>query len=190
MNISIRNRAVSGEGPQRGSTMIEVLVAVLILALGMMGMLGMFINSLKITGGAMYRNIATQHAYMMADVMRANVANLPNYLAMTATTNANCFTTAGCAYTAMPNAEYSMWTKELVALLPAGQGTVCRDSTANLNSRSSTSMSTFLACDNSVTSQVVIKVCWDDSRIRTGNTGVTNSAVTGLGGAQCVYTNL
>ncbi|MDB5803166.1 MAG: Type fimbrial biosis protein PilV [Betaproteobacteria bacterium] len=173
--------------------MIEVLVAVLILALGMMGMLGMFINSLKITGGAMYRNIATQHAYMMADVIRANVANLPNYLALTtapAATNAPCYTTAGCAYTTMPNAEYTVWTNELVNLLPAGQGKVCRDSASNLLSRSATSMSAFLTCDNSVTSQVVVKVCWDESRIRTGNAGVTNSSVAGLGGAQCVYTNL
>ena len=173
---------------QRGSTMIEVLVAILILALGMMGMLGLFINSLKIGSGSMYRNSATQHAYMMADIIRSNFVNLPSYFSPTASATSSCFTSTGCSTTLMPNTEYQLWQTQLSSLLPAGQGKVCRDATANTRAQSPTS--TFLACDDAATSQIVVKVCWDESRIRASNAGVSNAATTGIGGAQCIFTNL
>ena len=173
---------------QRGSTMIEVLIAIVVLALGMMGMLGMFINSLKISSGAIYRNTATQHAYMMADFVRASEVNLANYFSPTASATSSCFTTAGCASTLITNTEYKVWETQLSNLLPAGQGVVCRDSGAS--GRSFSSMSTFLTCNN--TGQVVVKVCWDETRIQTGNNSVNNSDKSSFvaGGAQCVYTAL
>jgi type IV pilus assembly protein PilV len=181
-----RRPARTSGSRQRGSTMIEVMVAILVLALGMMGMLGMFINSLKISGGAIYRNTATQHAYMMADIIRANQVNLQSYFAPTATATANCFTSTGCTSAQMPNTEYKVWETQLSKLLPAGQGIVCRDNAA---ARSMSSMATYLTCSG--TGQVVVKVCWDESRIQSGNASVQNSSNTvATGGAQCVYTSL
>ena len=167
--------------------MIEVMISIVVLALGMMGMLGMFINSLKITSGALYRNVAAQHAYMLADAMRANSVNLTAYFAPTATATANCFASTGCAASAMANTEYKVWETQLAALLPAGQGFVCRDS--NPSSRSTSTPSAFFTCDN--TGQLVVKVCWDETRIQNNNAAITNSTNTALsGGGQCVYTNL
>ena len=178
--------------------MIEVMVAILVLALGMMGMLGMFINSLKISSGAMYRNTATQHAYMMADVIRANQVNLQNYFAPTATSTATCFTSTGCSTSQIPNTEYKVWETQLGNLLPAGQGLVCRDNAAASAARrpSPQTYAAFFTCASSVASpgQVVVKVCWDESRIQAGNRNVSNSdntaANTNTGGLQCVYTAL
>ena len=185
-----KNRIRPALPVQRGSTMIEVLVSIVILALGMMGMLGMFLNSLKISSGAIYRNSATQHAYMMADIMRSNVNNLTTYFTPTATATAACFTTSGCTSAQIPNTEYKVWQTQLAGLLPAGQGMVCRDSGAS--GRDYTNMALFLACSNS--GQVVVKVCWDESRIQTGNVGINNSGDSKgtfrAGAAQCIYTAL
>jgi type IV pilus assembly protein PilV len=174
-------------GLQRGSTLIEVMVSVVILALGMMGMLGMFINSLKITTGALYRNIAAQHAYMIADAMRANNTNLTSCFTPTASATAGCFNTTGCTSANMANTEYQVWETQLAALLPAGQGKVCRDSTPS--TRSSSTPTSFFTCDNS--GQLVVKVCWDETRIQNSNASITNSTnTTNTGGGQCMYTNL
>jgi type IV pilus assembly protein PilV len=185
--VSHTQRRAGPGSRQRGSTMIEVMISILVLSLGMMGMLGMFINSLKITSGAIYRNTATQHAYMMADIMRANLVNLSAYFSPTATATSSCFTTVGCAASFMPNTEYKVWETQLGNLLPAGQGKVCRDDSAA--GRSTSSMATYLTCSGS--GQVVVKVCWDETRIQNNNASITNSSNTNAsGGAQCIYTGL
>ncbi len=172
---------------RRGSTMIEVLIAIVILAFGMMGMLGLFINSLKIGSGSVYRSVAMQQAYMMADIIRTNYVNLPNYFSPTATYTASCFNSTGCNNTTAPNAEYKVWQTQLSTLLPAGQGLVCRDPTPY---NSLTSISSSSCTTSSSTAPLIVKVCWDESRIRSSNAGVTNSATTGTGGTQCVYTQI
>ena len=172
----------------RGVTMIEVLIAIVILAFGMMGMLALFLNSLKISSGSVYRNIATQHSYMMADMIRANTTNLQAYFTPTASATTGCFASAGCASTVIPNTEYKLWQTQLTSMLPAGQGVVCRDASAS--TRSSSSISAFLTCSGS--GEMVVKVCWDETRIQAGNAGgVTNAGGTLVtGGAQCIYTAL
>jgi type IV pilus assembly protein PilV len=178
-------------GLQRGSTMIEVMVSVVIVALGMMGMLGMFVNSLKITSGALYRNIATQHAYMIADTMRASAANLTSYYSSpAATATASCFTLAGCPSNVTPtnisNTEYAVWETQLSNLLPAGQGAICQDSSPG--TRSSATPSQYFICSNS--GPIVIKVCWDETRISNNNASISNASNASSGGGQCTYTNL
>ena len=175
---------------QNGSTMIEVMVAILVLALGMMGMLGMFISSLKITSGAIYRNVATQQAYAIADSMRANLPNLAAYFTPTATANANCFNSTGCTAAQLPNAEYQMWQTQLSTLLPAGQGKVCRDNAASGSARTPApqTYAAFFACSDS--GQVVVKVCWDETRIQNSNASAANTGNTSTGGISCLYTNL
>jgi type IV pilus assembly protein PilV len=179
---------------QGGSTMIEVMVAILVLALGMMGMLGMFVSSLKITSGAIYRNVATQQAYAIADTMRANLPNLAAYFTPTATANAGCFNSTGCTAAQVPNAEYKMWQTQLGTLLPAGQGKVCRDNAASNASRTPApqTYAAFFTCSDS--GPVVVKVCWDETRIQNSNASAANSAGSGgntsTGGISCLYTNL
>jgi type IV pilus assembly protein PilV len=57
---------------QSGFTLIEILVAVVILALGLLGMAGMQANSLRNNQSAYFRSQATVLAYDILDRMRAN----------------------------------------------------------------------------------------------------------------------
>jgi type IV pilus assembly protein PilV len=65
----------------RGITLIEVLVTIVILAVGILGLAGLQASGLRVGQGAMYRGIAAQFAEDMADRMRANAvaASLNQY---------------------------------------------------------------------------------------------------------------
>lgn len=58
----------------RGATMIEVLVAFLLLSFGIVGLSGMQINALKSNQNALQRSQASILAYYLMDTMRANRA--------------------------------------------------------------------------------------------------------------------
>lgn len=63
---------------QRGATLIEVLVAVLILSVGLLGLAGLQMTALKSNHSAYYRSQATLLAYDIIDRMRANRADALN----------------------------------------------------------------------------------------------------------------
>lgn len=56
----------------RGATMIEVLIAFLLLSFGILGLSGMQINALKNNQSALQRSQASMLAYSLMDAMRAN----------------------------------------------------------------------------------------------------------------------
>lgn len=58
---------------QRGVSLIEVLVAVVILTIGLLGLAGLQASSLKVASSSHYRAQAAQAAYDMADRIRANL---------------------------------------------------------------------------------------------------------------------
>lgn len=57
---------------QKGFTLLEVLVAVLVLAIGLLGLAGLQATSLRVNQSASMRSQATNLAYDMADRIRAN----------------------------------------------------------------------------------------------------------------------
>lgn len=57
---------------QRGSSLLEVLIAVLVLSVGMLGMAALQAVTLKNTGSAAQRSAAVIQSYAMLDMMRAN----------------------------------------------------------------------------------------------------------------------
>jgi type IV pilus assembly protein PilV len=56
----------------RGLTLVEILIALLILSVGLLGLASLQTLSLKFNTSAYYRTQATQLAYDFADRMRAN----------------------------------------------------------------------------------------------------------------------
>jgi len=148
-----------------GTTLLEVLVAILVLSFGMLGMLGLLMTSLKLTASSNYRNIATLESQAMADLVRANARNLTLYNSPANTVNSSCFTDSGCtSSTTRVQTEYSLWLGRLGSMLPSGSGIICRDSTpTGLTSGTPSDW----ACDNAAGSQFVVKVCWDESRVPT-----------------------
>ena len=57
---------------QNGFTLVEVLVALIILSFGLLGVAGMQISGMKGNHNAFLRSQAQQYAYEMLDMMRAN----------------------------------------------------------------------------------------------------------------------
>ncbi len=100
---------------QRGLSMIELLVAVLVLAIGVLGITAMQMVSLQNNRGALFRAEAVQLAYDMMDRIRANPEGaVPgaayNGLALADAPpgGANCMA-ANCSQAQMVTFDQSVW---------------------------------------------------------------------------------
>lgn len=69
---SHRRAAYAGRSAVRGVTLVEVLVAVLILGIGMLGIAAMQATALSNSQSSIERTQAVLHTYSIFDAMRAN----------------------------------------------------------------------------------------------------------------------
>lgn len=67
-------RAMHSPHDERGFTLLEILIAVVILSIGLLGLAGLQTRSLQTNQSAMMRSLATVLAYDIVDRMRANRA--------------------------------------------------------------------------------------------------------------------
>lgn len=143
--------------------MLEVLIATVILAVGLLGISGLQVTGLRSNHSALMRSQATLLAYDMSDRMRSNAVGVTasNYNQPAATANAACGTTAGCSAAAMAQNDMSVWSTNITNTLPTGAGIVCVDSTPADGVSSAAP-----ACDG-VGSGYAIKIWWQDSRVST-----------------------
>jgi type IV pilus assembly protein PilV len=122
----------------RGVTLIEVLVTMVIVAVGLLGLAGMQVRGLSIQKDAHGRALATQLALDLADRMRSNTGALTNYTfttpypsgAYTPPTAPDC-TTATC--TAVQQAQFDLggWFARVSAgALPGGWARIEQDAAA------------------------------------------------------------
>lgn len=110
-----------------GFTLIEILIAMLVLAIGLLGLAGLQATSLRNNQSAYNRSQATQLAYDLADRMRANVAGVATYTAIlpgAATAKANCLTTTGCIPADMAENDLFEWNSAVNNNLPSGTGSI------------------------------------------------------------------
>jgi type IV pilus assembly protein PilV len=142
----------------RGFTLIEVLIAILITAIGVLGIAGLQAFTLKSTHGSNLRSVATRQAYEIADSMRANKVGLDlgSYNNQQGTQIASCYQAAGCNSLQMAQMDVYLWNQANAALLPGGKGFVCSDSTPNDGTPASP------ACDNLPNAPYVVKIWWDE----------------------------
>ncbi|MGB1885606.1 MAG: type IV pilus modification protein PilV [Gammaproteobacteria bacterium] len=105
MNATYVNR-------QRGMTLVEVLIAILIFAIGLLGIAALQVSGLRYTKSSQTRSVAAIQAENMVDRMRANETAVANgmYLALGAET-VNCDNTA-CAPQEMANYDFNRWLGE------------------------------------------------------------------------------
>lgn len=111
----------------RGFTMIEVLVALAVLAVGLLGIAALYLDSLRAGRTAIYRTQAVNVAADLADRIRANRAVPVNYetaLDDAVVPVAACETSGGCTRAEMAQNDLASWKAQLAALLPNGDGSV------------------------------------------------------------------
>ena len=116
-NIARRRRG-------RGFSLIEVLVALLVLSIGLLGLAALQVQGLRFNHDALIRTQATNLAYDIVDRMRANRANVAAYTA--ADPGGACDPLAAGA--AM---DLTCWYDDLAATLPGGDGVIADNATAN-----------------------------------------------------------
>jgi type IV pilus assembly protein PilV len=148
-------------GPEFGFTLVEVLVALVVLSVGLLGMAKMVMVSSHSNDSAYLRSQATSLGYQALDAMRANLGSSTagGYLtalgAMPGAPGTNCG--AGYCNNAQLGAwDIFAWKTQLAAALPAGTGSIVTTATFP------------------VTATVVVQ--WDDSVAQKTIATATNTA--------------
>lgn len=124
-----RHKSTGNEG---GFTLIEVLVTVIVLAIGLLGLAGLQLSGLRYSYSAYQRSQATILANDIADRMRANrvVAEAGSYdIALGAMPGAASCTGTGanCSVGNLAAADLYEWKQSLAELLPSGDGSVAQN---------------------------------------------------------------
>jgi type IV pilus assembly protein PilV len=161
---------------QQGVTILEILVAILIISFGLLGTAGMQAIGLKASVSANQRTAATLLAYDAADRMRANMGGVAAgaYHNYTATTVATCLS-AGCSTSEMAQNDMAEWNAAIAAALPSGIGIVCRDSSPDDGSGNG---SVIVAGCDGIGNAYVIKIWWLEDRSSSNPTAALKRFVT------------
>jgi len=118
-----------------GFSLIEVLVAIIVMSIGILGMLGLQISSMATNQGAYYRSQATILVADMADRMRANSSSAASYSSFDSESPPSdpACSAAGCTSAEMVIHDLRQWSNyftdtddyiDFIPLLPDGQGTI------------------------------------------------------------------
>ena len=117
----------------KGFTLVEVLIAMVVLAVGLLGLAGLQATGLKNNQSAYYRSQASQMAYDIADRMRANGTDAGAMAASTyitiapgdAAVQADCTTVSStCTAADMAQNDLFEWNAALADTLPSGTGSI------------------------------------------------------------------
>ena len=120
----IADRRRQDVGGERGFSLIEILVAVLIVSVGVLGVAGLQLISLQNNTSAMYRTQAFHAAYDVIDRARANPdQSYAIDMDDDAPVAADC-TTSNCTPPQMRSFDLAGWIDGLAATLPGGDGAV------------------------------------------------------------------
>lgn len=173
MSIKIRPSLLTRR--EAGFTLIEVLVALLLVSFGLLGLAGLQSASLKVTQSSAFRSVASIRADEIAERMRTNYSGFGDgrYYAIwgapgSLPPNGGCHAeypggtqtppVSGCSSADMAKDDAFIWQAYNQISLPDGFGVVCRDSTPDDGTPAAP------ACSDDG-SRVVIKVWWNESRI-------------------------
>ena len=144
---------------QRGSTMIEVLVSLLIVSFGLLGMAALQAGGIVSNQSAYYRTQAVSLANDMTDRMRANISAVTagNYDDAAGAANNACYTTSSCTAAQMAGNDIFVWNAAVAAALPGGSAAVCLDASPDDGTPVAN------GCSGGGNNYAV-KVWWDDDR--------------------------
>jgi type IV pilus assembly protein PilV len=117
------DQSVNRGRTQRGFTLLEILIALIVLSIGLLGIAALQGIGLRTSHGAQLTSQASLLAYDMADRLRANPQGLTDYVG---------FSTEDTACDANPGGNLAAndlweWACSVQALLPGGRGAITRD---------------------------------------------------------------
>jgi len=180
---------MTSAGRNAGFTLLEVLIALIIVSIGLLGVAAMQASTLKNAGSSKYRSAAISLTSDMADRLRANLEgvmegnmavntgyNRPRTTLADAvynTPNAACRST-GCLPADMALDDLATWQERLATSLPRGTGVVCIDSgTGGAATFDGTTLNP--RCDG-IGTMFAVKVFWLDNRSETATGAATIGA--------------
>ena len=108
---------------ETGFTLLEVLIALLVLSFGLLGLAALQAYSVKANQSANFRSQATALASMMLDNMRANRANIGSYYSDDYE-DVDCEDAPDTSTVAAR--DLSVWRSKINCVLPLGRGAVAR----------------------------------------------------------------
>lgn len=115
---------------QQGFTLLEVLVAVAILAIGLLGLAGLQASSLRLNNSAYQRSQATNLVYSIIDQMRTNrnAALGGTYDNVNFESSPTCKTNFSAS-----SGIIAVWRNDLACALPSGTGRITRNVVTGIN---------------------------------------------------------
>jgi type IV pilus assembly protein PilV len=115
---------------QKGFTLLEVLIALLVLAIGLLGLAALQTTGLRSNTMATTRTHSTQLAYDISDRMRANVAGSYTTTPLKVVTAIlNQYALASCPHTQLTtqaDKDLNAWCTAVAGMLPSGNAAITR----------------------------------------------------------------
>jgi type IV pilus assembly protein PilV len=166
----------------RGVTLIEALIAIVILSVAALGYAALQMRGLSSNASAMWRSKATLLLGEAADRLRANQPGVTagNYnnrvtFSQTCPVAAACISGSTCTAAQMAQDDFTQWRCKVQEALPGGVGVICLDSDANDGNATSP------ACDGLGT-VLAVKIFWNEASasVRSGSDADAERRVTSL----------
>ncbi len=117
MNAPLVHRRQGAPQGVRGFSLIEAMVALLVLSIGLLGIAALYVETLRASRTALYRTEAVVQATDLADRMRANRNPANAYACGSPCVPAN-------GGNAIADADLADWMNAIAAALPAGSANV------------------------------------------------------------------
>ena len=143
---------------QTGTSLIEILTAILVIGVGLVGVASLSLANVRTTISGYIQSQATILGDELADTMRANLVAYESneFSSNPDTISKNCVGGTTCTANEQARYDSKIWLETTAASLPSGVAAICMDSTPDDGQPGS------LACDGAGLN--TIKIFWVDSR--------------------------
>lgn len=142
---------------QSGFSLIEVLVALTILVVGLLGLAGLQLATLRWSADASQTAAVARLGQELAEKLRSHPRQVDAFITAAAArdpASASCYGAGGCLAAQSIATDLAEWREQVANALPGGEATICRDATPADGSTAAP------ACSGGATDPVVMKFWW------------------------------